>query len=72
MSTTVTVAMQVEMLPLTSVTVSVILFAPTLEQLKLLFEIVVLAIPQLSEDPLFICDAVMVALPEAFRLIVMF
>jgi len=26
--------------------------APTLEQLKLLFEIVVLAIPQLSDEPL--------------------
>jgi hypothetical protein len=52
LSTTVTVALQVETLPFTSVTVRITVLAPTLEQLKLLFEIVVLAIPQLSDEPL--------------------
>ena len=53
-STTVTVAEQVELLALLSVTVNITVFAPRLEQLKLLVLIVVLKIPHASDDPLFI------------------
>jgi len=54
LSTTVTVAVQVEEFPFTSVTVRVTVLAPTFEQLKLVLLNERLAIPQLSLDPLLI------------------
>ena len=54
LSTTVTVALHAAMFPFTSVTVRVTVLAPTLEQLKLVLEMVTLATPQLSDDPLLI------------------
>ena len=57
--------MQVEALPLLSVTVSVTVLAPTLAQVKLLGDTLMPAMPQASEEPLSIWAAVMVALPVA-------
>ena len=54
LSTTVTVAVQVETFPFTSVTVSVTVFAPTFAQVNELGETVIEAIPQLSKLPLLI------------------
>lgn len=54
LSTTVTVAVQVEEFPFTSVTVSVTVLAPTLEQLNEVGATVTLAMPQLSLEPLLI------------------
>lgn len=68
MSFTVTVAVQVETFPFTSVTVNVTVFAPTFEQEKLFGDTLIEAIPQLSELPLLTWAAVIVAAPEAFRL----
>jgi hypothetical protein len=72
LSTTVTVAVQVETFPFTSVTVSVTVFAPTLEQLNVFGVTDSEAIPHASELPLLICAAVILAVPEEFRFIVMF
>ena len=52
-SSTVTTAVQVDVLPLSSVTVSVTVFAPTLVQSNELGLTLRSATPQLSEDPLF-------------------
>lgn len=68
LSITVTVAEQVDELPLLSVTVKITLLVPTFAQVKELGETESEAIPQTSELPLLICAAVMVALPAAFRL----
>lgn len=54
LSCTLTVAVQVCMFPLLSVTVRVTVFEPILEQLKLFGTTVMDAIPQLSDEPLFI------------------
>ena len=61
--TTVTVAVQVDAFPLLSVTVRVTVLFPIFEQLKVLGETLIEAIPQMSLDPLFTCDAVMEAVP---------
>jgi len=58
------VAVHVEVFPFTSVTVSVTVFAPTLLQLNVEGETLMLAIPQASELPLLICAAVMLAAPD--------
>ena len=68
MATTVTVVVQVELLPLSSVTVSVTVFAPIFVQSKLLgliAKVKALSAVQLSVDPLLICAAVIVAAPLA-------
>lgn len=72
LSITVTVALQFEEFPFTSVTVIVMVLTPTSEQLKLVLLNETLAMPQLSKEPLLICAAVMLALPEALRLTLMF
>ena len=66
-SKTVTVAVHCAVLPESSVTVSVTVFAPTSAHVKLVCESVRLATPQLSALPLFTCAAVTVAAPDAFR-----
>ena len=68
----VTVAVQVETLPLRSVTVSVTVFGPMSEQSKVLGDTAMLWMPQLSDEPLSICAAVMVAVPPAFNCTVIF
>ena len=72
LSSTVTTAVQVETLPLLSVTVSTTLFAPTLEQSKVVMSILVEAIPQASFEPPSTSAGVMVALPLASNCTVMF
>ena len=63
-SRTVTVAVQVAVLPLPSFTVNVTVFAPKFEQVKLLGDTdCAVAVPQLSVEPLLTCDAVILALP---------
>jgi len=71
-SFTITVALQVDVFPFTSVTVSVTVFAPTLAQVNELGETLMFAIPQASELPLFTWAAVMVAIPDEFRFTVIF
>ena len=63
MSWIVTVAVQVETLPFTSVTVKVEVFAPTFEQLKVVGVALKLAIAQLSLLPPSMSLAVILALP---------
>ena len=63
-SSIVIVAVQVETLPLLSVTVKVELFAPTLVQLKVVGVALRLAMLQLSLLPPSISDAVILALPD--------
>ena len=72
LSSTVTTAVQLEVLPLASVTVSTTLLAPTLEQSKLETSMVVEAIPQASLEPPSTSAAVMEALPLASNCTVMF
>lgn len=62
-SFTVTVAAQVETFPLLSVTVKVTVLSPTLAQVNELGDTDIEAIPQASELPLSICDAVIEAVP---------
>ena len=71
-SVTVTVAVHVEKLPLTSVTVNVTVLAPTFEQLKDEGDTLIEAIPQLSLEPLLICEAVIFTTPAEFRFTEMF
>src|ERR1043165_3315501 len=71
-STTVTVAVQLSLLPLLSVTVKVTVFGPTLAQVKVSGLTLREAIPQASLEPLSTSDAAMVAWPVASRLIVIF
>ena len=59
-STTVTVAVQVELLPLLSVTVRVTVLVPTLLTTKLVLSRLRLAMPQASVLPLLIWAGVMV------------
>ena len=56
--------------PFTSVTVKITVLLPRLVQLKVLGATVTVAIPQLSNDPLLICAAVIVACPAVFKFIV--
>src|ERR1043166_2983958 len=72
LSTTVTVAVQLSLLPLLSVTVKVTVFGPTLAQVKVSGLTLREAIPQASLEPLSTSDAAMVAWPVASRLIVIF
>lgn len=72
LSTTVTVAVQVETFPFTSVTVRVTVLLPTLAQLNVLGETVTDAMPQLSLDPLLIWEAVIDAVPAGLKLTVKF
>lgn len=61
--TTVTVAVQVDLLPLASVTVRVTVLGPTLATVNVVCDAVVDTMPQLSVLPPSICAAVMVAVP---------
>ena len=72
LSCTVTTAVQEAKLPLMSVTVRTTLFGPILMQVNEFGVTVMLAMPHASVEPLSIWDAVMAAVPEAFRLTVMF
>ena len=63
-SSIVIVAVQVETLPLLSVTVKVEVFAPTFAQVNAVGVALRLAMPQLSLLPPSISDAVMLALPD--------
>ena len=72
LSTTVTVAPQVELLPFTSVTVSVTGTGPTSAQVKVVRLSDRLAIPQASLLPLFTAAAVVLPLPVASRVTVTF
>ena len=71
-SLTVTVAVQVETLPLTSVTVKVTVLAPTLAHVKEEGETASEAIPHASELPLLICEAIIEAVPPALKFTVIF
>ena len=71
-SLTVTMAEQVELLLLTSNTVSVTVFAPVFAQVKAEFERVGVWIPHASEDPLFTAATVVLAFPPASRKTVTF
>jgi len=66
-SLTVTTDVQVEVLPVESVTVSITLLLPTLLQLKVALFIANVTGEQLSNEPLFTIDAVMVAFPAASK-----
>jgi hypothetical protein len=67
-SRTVTSATQMLVLPAPSVTVSVTLFSPRFEQLKLVLLAANVSVAgQLSVDPPLICAVVMDAVPAAFR-----
>src|SRR6266581_1371595 len=66
-STTVTVAVQMELLPLLSVTVRVTVLTPTLVQSKLVWLRLRLAMPQASVLPLLICAGSIVPWPLAFN-----
>ena len=70
LSSTVTVALQVLKLPLTSVAVSVTSCSPTSVQPKLLLFRERPAMPQASKEPLSICSGVMVAWPFSSNWIV--
>ena len=72
LSMMVTVAVQVELFPLWSVTVNVTVFAPRFEHVNEFGLTVIDAIVQLSVEPLLICAAVMDAVPEEFNATVMF
>ena len=72
LSCRVTVALQVDTFPFTSVTVRVTVFVPMLAQEKLLGLTVTDWMPQLSELPLLICAAVILAFPAASNCTVMF
>ena len=65
MSSTVTVAVQVDTFPLLSVTVKVTVLAPTFEQSKAVLSNAKLAIPQASLEPLSISPATILAAPLA-------
>jgi hypothetical protein len=67
LSITVTTAEQVETFPFTSVTVRIMLLAPTSEQLKFVCDKTMVSIPQLSVEPLSICVELIIAFPVASR-----
>ena len=69
LSITVTVAVADAVFPLASVTDNVTVFAPTSEQLKFVLDKLNPKVPeQLSDEPLLIAEAVMFAVPPAFKL----
>src|SRR5690606_26040547 len=70
-SSSVTIAVALSELPLTSVTVRVTVLAPTSPQPKLYLSSVMLAIPQASVEPLSISVASMLAFPVASSWMVM-
>ena len=72
LSSTVTTAIQVSVCPILSVTVSVILLAPKLAHVKLVWDEAKEAIPKSSVDVLSISFAVIVALPIASSWMVIF
>ena len=72
MSSTVTVAEQVLLLPFLSVTVKVTVFAPTFVQSKLVLLKTKLSMPQASVEPLFTAAAVVLPAPCAFNCTVIF
>ena len=68
LSITVTVAVAEAVFPLASVTVNVTVFAPTIEQSKFVCDKLNPKVPeQLSDEPLFIVAAVVVAVPLTFK-----
>ena len=71
-SATVTVAVPVLIFPFTSVTVNVTVFAPLLAQVNVKGDAVIVLIPQASDDPLLICEAVIEAVPDEFNWTVIF
>ena len=72
LSCTVTVEVQVDILPLLSVTVKITVFAPTLEHVNVFGDTVIFFIPQASLEPLSICEAIILALPVASNCTVKF
>ena len=66
-SSTVTVDVQDLLLPDPSVAVNVTVFAPMFEQSNEVLLSESVGVPQLSEDPLFTCDAVSDAVPLLLR-----
>ena len=67
LSSTVTVALQVDESPLLPLIVSVTVFVPKSPQLKELLLIPLLAIPQLSLEPPSTSATISVALPDPFK-----
>ena len=65
LSSTVTVAVHVELFPASSVTVSVTVLAPTCEQSNAVWSTVMLVITPLSVLPPSMSAATMLAFPEA-------
>ena len=65
LSSTVTVALQVEILLLLSVTVNITVLAPKFAQVKLVGSILNVTAPQASFEPLSISEATILAFPEA-------
>ena len=63
----VTLAVALALFPLVSVTVNVTVLVPTFVQSKLVWSRVRVSMPQLSDDPLSICAAVMITFPVASR-----
>ena len=63
-SPTVTTELQLDEFPLLSVTVIVTLFAPKFAQLNVVGLMIVEAMVQLSVDPLFTCEAIILAVPN--------
>jgi len=64
-SSTVTVEVQVDTFPLTSITVRVTVLSPTTEQSNAVSSIAIEAPPQLSNEPLSISAATMFVCPLA-------
>ena len=62
---TVTIASQVALLPLSSVMVRITVLSPRSAQVKSVISKVGVAVPQLSVEPLFISSGVMVTEPVA-------
>ena len=69
-STTIICVVQEETFPLISVTVSVTSFSPTSAQVKVLGDILIVSIPQLSELPPSISETFIVTCPELSKLTV--
>jgi len=65
LSSTVTVEVVVDSFPFLSITVKVTVFSPTSAHVKLFGETFIEAIPQASEEPLSIAEAVIATFPVA-------
>ena len=70
-SSTVTPAEQVPVLPLSSVTVKLTVLTPTIVQSKSVGSTIIVSITQLSNEPLLICAALILPFPLASNWIVM-